>query len=156
MSTGRSIAPVTKTLELECSAEHAFSVFTRHLATWWPLESHSCFLDRSARIEFDEHVGGHVWEVRADGERAPWGEVLEWRPPLEFAMTWHPGNEPRIATRLRVEFAPLTPSRCRLHLVHDAWDARGADANDVRDAYDSGWDLVLARYPARAVTRKTG
>jgi uncharacterized protein YndB with AHSA1/START domain len=156
MNETGTIPAVTKTLDLDCSAERAFDAFTRQLSTWWPLASHSCFLDPTARVEFDAFEGGHVWEVRRDGERAKWGEILDWRPPHGFAMTWHPGTDPANATRLRVRFEAITPSLCRLHLVHDGWEARAANAFPSRDSYDAGWDVVLSGYPARAVTRKTG
>jgi hypothetical protein len=32
-------------------------------------------------------------------------------------------------------------------LVHDGWEARGADAVRMRDGYETGWDLVLGRIP---------
>ena len=72
-----SIAPVTKTLDLDCPIEHAFDVFTRRLATWWPLVTHSCFANPAARVEFESWPGGQVWEVTPTGERAPWGTITE-------------------------------------------------------------------------------
>jgi len=139
-------APVKKCIDLDCPIEAAFEVFTGRLATWWPLMTHSCFGDSNASVQFEERVGGHVWEIAADGRRAAWGEILEWQPPHSFVMTWHPGNTADVATRLSVRFESLAPSRSRLNLVHEAWEARGADAASARDAYQSGWDPVLGRY----------
>jgi Activator of Hsp90 ATPase homolog 1-like protein len=156
MNDHNAIAPVIKRIDLDCPVEHAFGVFTRQLDTWWPLASHSCFADSAARVVIEERVGGTVWEIAGNGERAPWGEILEWQPPLVFAMTWHPASDPARATRLRVRFEALSNRRTRLELVHDGWQARGDTAGTGREGYDSGWDGVLRAYQACAVTRKTG
>jgi hypothetical protein len=32
-------------------------------------------------------------------------------------------------------------------LVHDGREARGADADRMRQSYETGWDIVLGRIP---------
>jgi hypothetical protein len=38
------------------------------------------------------------------------------------------------------------PQGCEVHLIHGGWAARGARAQESRDAYDGGWVGVLRAY----------
>ena len=93
-NTQAVIAPVHKTLVVECSPERAFEVFTRGLGTWWPLGTHSIGGERITEVVFEEHVGGRIFERHSDGGEGEWGRVLAWDPPARFAMTWYPGGTP--------------------------------------------------------------
>src|SRR4029078_8047500 len=57
-NTQAVIAPVHKTIVVDCSPERAFEVFTRELGTWWPLGSHSIGGEKITEVVFQEHVGG--------------------------------------------------------------------------------------------------
>jgi uncharacterized protein YndB with AHSA1/START domain len=65
-------------------------------------------------------------------------------------MTWHPGSDPSRATRVDVTFSDEGDG-CRVELVHSGWEARGAKADDARNAYESGWTGVLERYARAAL-----
>jgi hypothetical protein len=61
-------------------------------------------------------------------------------------MTWHPGSDPAQATELEVRFTAV-PEGTQVDLEHRGWERR-VDGAEARPSYDSGWDMVLARYLA--------
>ncbi len=147
-----SIAPVRHRLELPLPPASAFQLFTRSLARWWPLTSHSCGGEQALDVVFEERVGGAVVELTRDGQRHRWGTLLEWDPPHGFEMTWHPGQPESQATRVRVRFVATGDGGdgCELQLEHGGWEARGDDGPRVRDGYQQGWGEVLGRLAAAA------
>jgi uncharacterized protein YndB with AHSA1/START domain len=140
-----AVPPVVKHLRLRLPMHDAFALFTREIGRWWPLGSHSCSLDREARLELDGRVGGEVVERTAHGRSFRWGTILEWEPPRHFAMTWHPGLDRKEATRVDVQFEP-DGDGCALQLTHSGWEARGSAAASVRERYDHGWVTVIGRF----------
>ena len=65
------------------SPERAFDVFTRGIASWWPLETHSIGAMRGAppqELHLELREGGRFYE-RTDGEERSWGRVLAYDPP---------------------------------------------------------------------------
>lgn len=143
------LQPVRHRLELPLAPADAFTLFTAGMARWWPFRGHSCSGERALDVEFEPRVGGAVVEITNDGQRHPWGTVTLWEPPLRLAMTWHPAQPVAHATRLEVSFVPCAGG-CELHLEHGGWEARGDQAADVRDGYQQGWGVVLARLAAAA------
>jgi hypothetical protein len=142
-------AAVTHRLDVALAPEQAFELFTQGMARWWPFRSHSCAGDAAVAVEFDARVGGAVTEITRQGERHTWGTLTAWEPPSHFAMTWHPGQDERMATRLSVRFT-ADGAGCRVELQHDGWAARGPQAAPVRDEYQQGWALVLGLFAAAA------
>src|SRR4029078_7644356 len=57
-NTQAVIAPVHKTMVVDCSPERAFEVFTRELGTWWPLGSHSIGGEQMTGGVVEAHVSG--------------------------------------------------------------------------------------------------
>src|SRR4051812_31006019 len=98
--------PLKKQIRVALDPDGAFDLFTMGMSRWWPLVTHSCFHGDARRIDIDPHTGGKVVEHAADGRQSEWGRVIEWAPPERFSMTWHPANDPSLATRLEVTFAP--------------------------------------------------
>jgi uncharacterized protein YndB with AHSA1/START domain len=139
-----AVPPVVKQLRIRLPVQDAFALFTREINRWWPLQSHSCSLDREARIDLDGRVGGEVVE-RAQGNSFRWGTILVWEPPRRFAMSWHPGLDAEEATRIELQFEP-DGDGCALRLVHSGWEVRGSTAAAVRERYDQGWVTVLGRF----------
>jgi uncharacterized protein YndB with AHSA1/START domain len=144
-----TIAGIDKRLHVKLPPAAAFALFTRDLARWWPLASHSCGGADAVGASFDERIGGAVTEVTRDGHRHVWGTLLAWDPPHRFAMSWHPGNDPAQATRVEVRFAAAADGGTILHLRHDGWEAR-PDGDIACGRYDGGWDIVLGRFLALA------
>ena len=151
MSTAEVLSPppVVKTIVVALEPRQAFELFTRDLARWWPLATHSCSGADAATVAIEEHVGGLVLEMSRSGARHLWGTVQVWEPPQRFAMSWHPSSAPDRATALDVTFSPAGDG-CRIHLVHSGWERR-PESEQARSKYDQGWDAVLARYLQRAV-----
>ena len=148
-ATDQSIEPVRKTREVGLSADQAFDLFTRRLAEWWPLATHSIGGDKVTEVRFEPRVGGRVIEVVEDGTEYSWADVLAWDPPHRFVISWHPNPEPVAASIVEVRFVP-SDSGCTLELEHRGWEEFGLEQGTaLRDQYGPGWDMVLAPFVER-------
>ncbi len=146
---------IKKTVTVPLDPDRAFDLFTREMADWWPLDSHSLSAGtgRPARtVTVEPRVGGTVTETKADGTTAPWGRVTEWQPGAVFGMTWHVGRSEDRASRVRVCFDAVMEGT-RVTLVHDNWQALGHEAGASRANYDTGWNMVLGERFVRAARR---
>ncbi len=137
------VPPLEKSIIVPCAPARAFQAFTAEIGQWWPLSTHSVAQDKARAVTIEPRAGGRVFETDADGGRSDWGEVLEWAPPHRLVMTWHPGRAAANGEAVEVSFS-AEDHGTRVTLVHRGWDSRGAGAAKARDAYDSGWDSVLA------------
>jgi hypothetical protein len=142
-------APVDRVVTVRLAPPEAFSLFTEHMRDWWPFVGHSCSDEAAEDVIFEGRVGGSVTERAGDGQRYLWGTLTEWNPPDAFAMRWHPGLPTVAATRLRVCFTACSEGT-QVRVVHDGWEARGAQAHIKRDQYDSGWPHTLAAFERAA------
>ena len=138
-----ALAPVRKEVLVPCGAERAFALFTAEMSQWWPMLTHSVGGAEHCGVVFEGRVGGQVYEDLPGG-RAVWGDLLVWEPPARFVMTWHPGRDASSATELEVRFVEAAGGT-RVELEHRGWEHRD-DAGSARESYDTGWDLVLAKY----------
>ena len=144
-----TVAAVEKEIEVGLSVEEAFELFTEGVGTWWPLdEGHSIFRGEAASCTFEGRVGGKLYETHPDGSVGIWGTVQVYEPPHTFAATWHPGHEADMATYLEVRFTP-SGDGTRVSLKHSGWEARGEDAQKIREGYGTGWDFVRGTYIER-------
>jgi DNA-binding transcriptional ArsR family regulator/uncharacterized protein YndB with AHSA1/START domain len=143
LKTSERIAPVTKTRELGVGAETAFELFTTRIAEWWPVASYSINHEDVTDVRFEGRVGGRVVEITKDGTECPWGHVLAWDPPSRIVLSWYPVLEPVASSILEVHFTPLSERKTRLDLEHGGWEEFGAEGEDLRDRYETGWDAVL-------------
>lgn len=140
--------PIVKTLQLKCSAAHAFDVFVKRMATWWPLDSHAASVaagHAAQTVTVEPYVGGAIYETMHDGGRNDWGKVLEYEEGQLFAMTWHPGNNANAATRVDVAFKALGADQCVVTLTHSGWEVWADEAGPKHDGYNSGWDFVFGQ-----------
>ena len=138
--------PIVKTIEVNGSPARAFARFTEGMASWWPGRQHSVSGMKGTEpkeIVFEAKPGGAVYEITPEGERCDWGRVTEWEPGERFAMTWHPGNSPELATKLELAFSDAPGGRCRVTLIHSGWEVLGDLAEDRRASYDGGWAYVF-------------
>jgi uncharacterized protein YndB with AHSA1/START domain len=143
------LAPVVKSLVVPLSPERAFALFTAEIQRWWPLASHSVFGDDAAACAIEGRVGGRIYESHADGRESVWGTVTAWEPPGRFACTWHPGRTPATQQELEVRFEAAEAGTL-VTLTHRGWERLGAEARRVRENYETGWEIVLARLVALA------
>lgn len=138
--------PIIKTVELPCSAAHAFDVFVNRIETWWPLDTHAASAtDGKAAlgVTIEPEVGGRVFETKHDGSPDHWGDVLEYAPGEKLAITWHPGNNKDNPTRVDVVFVDGGNDICRVTLTHSGWAVWADKADEMRGSYNGGWDLVF-------------
>jgi hypothetical protein len=147
MQESLEIDPVAKTLELGVTPDQAFDLFVNRMGRWWPLSTHSVSTDDARDVLIDGRVGGSLREVTHDGVEHEWGVITIYEPGARIQFAWHPGLPEEASTNVDVRF-DATGSGARVTLVHSGWEARGDDAQTVRDNYESGWDLVLAPYTA--------
>ena len=145
----QTIEPIKKAVTVRQNMEDAFRIFTEQMGSWWPLQGHSLSGEEAVSCGFDDSVGGHVFEVLADGTHLSWGEILVWEPPHRLVFTWQLNRKPEQAQNIEVTFS-ATETGTLVELTHSGWERLGAEAMEVRNGYDSGWDLVFVeRYADR-------
>ena len=148
MSKALLVEAVRKTVTVDCTVEEAFRVFTTEAGSWWPVDTHSINVEVED-IVFEPGVGGTVYEIGANGERAHWATVLEWDPPHRLVLSWNILERPGDATEVEVRFVP-DGSGARVELEHRGWEDVEDDRAAKRANYDTGWDVVLREYVGRA------
>lgn len=126
-----------------------FELFTKRMGEWWPLDSHSVGGEDAVDARVDPGVGGRVYEVTRDGVEHDWARITDWEPGERIVLDWHAGVPVSQATHVEISFRQ-TAEGTEMTLIHDGWEARGADAQGVREGYETGWDLVLGRVPGSA------
>lgn len=143
---------ITKSVTVNCSAEHAFNVFVNRIGGWWPLASHAVSAaDAKAALDatIEPKVGGEVYETKHDGTRSKWGTVLEFDPFSKFAMSWHPGPNVDKPTRVEVEFSPVDNTTV-VTLTHSGWEIWGDEGAEKIKGYSAGWGMMLDELYAKA------
>lgn len=141
---------VRSSVHVPLSPGDAFRLFTDGASSWWPLPTHSVLGAEATRVVYEPRAGGRVYETAEDGRTAEWGVVSIWEPGERLAMSWHPGNEPALATQVDIRFSPHAEGGSLVDLVHTGWEARGLDAPTMMAGYETGWKFVLGRYVAAA------
>lgn len=137
---------VRSSVRVPISPEDAFRLFTDGASSWWPLPTHSVYADDATGVVYEPRAGGRVYETTADGRTAEWGVISVWEPGERLAMSWHPGNEPALATQIDIHFSETPEGGTLVDLVHAGWEVRGADAEKMMAGYDTGWKFVLGKY----------
>jgi uncharacterized protein YndB with AHSA1/START domain len=144
--------PIVKTLDLPCPAAQAFDLFVNRIAAWWPLDTHSVSAGSgmtAIAVTIEPRIGGAVYETTHDGARSVWGEVLVFEEGRRLTVTWHPGRDRSVATRVDVRFDDVAGGRAQVTLTHSGWEALGDVAQLRRDDYNQGWDMVFGARFAR-------
>ena len=149
MTETATIAPVTKSVHVACDPAHAFTVFTRDIAAWWPLETHAIHAGDVREMVWEERVGGEVYEISNAGVKAHWATVLAWDPPSGLTIAWHVDADAPAPTEIEVRFL-AEAGGTRVDLEHRNWERLGTAAAEARGSYDGGWEAVLARFAAHA------
>ncbi|MGH8915236.1 MAG: ArsR/SmtB family transcription factor [Acidimicrobiia bacterium] len=148
-SGAERIEPVVKTVTIPGEPGWVFELFTTRMGEWWPLGTHSVGGDDAVDVRVDPGVGGRVYEVTNDGVEHEWGRIVEWEPAARVAFSWRPGLPVEQATHVEITFRQIIDGT-EVTLIHDGWEARGADWRKMRDNYDIGWDHVLSQIPGSA------
>lgn len=137
--------PLSMTFDIACSAEHAFTVWTARIGTWWPTDH--TVSGRPERVEMQCALGGRIYERTAEGVEHEWGRVTAWEPPTRLAYTWHLGRDPREATDVEIRFAAVTDASTRIEIEHRGWERLGGSADVWRDRNRIGWQTLLPHFP---------
>jgi uncharacterized protein YndB with AHSA1/START domain len=153
-----SIEPITRTVSVNCSVEHAFETFTARIGSWWPVSRYSISVDEGGtnpptEVIFEPRAGGRVYERSVAGEELAWAEVLAYEPPSRIVLAWNPSREERPRTEVEVRFI-AEAGGTRVDLEHRGWERLGAMAEAARQGYGSpaGWTTVLGIYADAAST----
>ena len=149
MTEVATITPVRKSLRVECTPERAFEVFTAEVGSWWPTRTHSIHKEGVTSVVLEQREGGEMYELAEGGEREHWGRVIAWEPPRRLVLAWHVNPERAGPTEVEVTFAPEDDGT-RVVLEHRNWEAAGEGAEEMRNNYDGGWDIVLAPFVEKA------
>ena len=57
-------------------------------------------------------------------------------------FSFHPGRDSQQAQTVKVTFSPA-PEGARVVLTHSGWEKLSANAQQLRDSYDGGWESVF-------------
>jgi uncharacterized protein YndB with AHSA1/START domain len=144
---------VRSSIVVEAPREHAFSVFTQDMGSWWPPEHH-ILEGELAEMVFEPHVGGHVYDRGVDGRECRWARVLAYDPPERIVFSWDINLEwglepdPGKTSEVEVRFIAETPRRTRVELEHRHLERHGTGWEGMSGAVGSseGWDAGLESY----------
>ena len=142
------LAPIVKVVTVKAPPERAFARFTREIARWWPLHSHSVGEADAESVIMEERVGGRIVERTRSGAEFVWGTIDTWEPPHRVAFSWHPGDDPARATHVELQFT-ADGTRTRVELRHSGFECLGPKGSRIRRAYPIGWAYVLGLYAER-------
>jgi len=139
------IEPVVKTIDVPCSQEVAFNIFTKDFSVWWPKDKHSVSAmggSPARSVSMDPRKGGALSEVDASGESHNWGSVSVFDPFAKLSLLWHIGKPVEQATLVDLTFEP-TGNGTKVTLTHHGWEALGEDGAGMREGYNAGWVHVF-------------
>ena len=153
---------VRTSVVVSASQEHAFSVFTEGIGSWWPPDHH-ILEGELAEMIFEPFVGGSVYDRATDGTECRWARVLAYDPPHRFVITWNinlqwqlePDQEK--VSEIEVTFIAEGPATTRVELIHRNLERHGPGWEQMRDGVASpdGWQLGLARFAEQAVAARS-
>jgi hypothetical protein len=142
-------APLTMSFDVACSAEHAFTVWTSGIGTWWPPD-HTVTGQAGLVIVLQGRVGGRIYERTPDGAEHEWGEVTVWEPPTRLAYLWHLRRDRADATEVQVRFVAHGAAATRIEIEHHGWERLGATGQEWRDRNQAGWQSLLPHFATAA------
>ena len=148
-------ATASATVMVEASQEHAFSVFTDGIDSWWPRE-HTIGEAELKEMVLEPRVGGRAYGIGVDGSESDWGRVLAYERPDRIVVSWDITlawkHETNIAktSEFEVRFIPEGPDRTRVELEHRHLERHGEGWEAMRDAVGSpnGWQGGLELFAA--------
>jgi hypothetical protein len=140
-------APLRMSFDVACPVEHAFSVWTSQIGTWWPRD-HTVTGQAGVAIVLQTGVGGRIYERTSEGIEYDWGEVTVWKPPTQLAYLWHLGRDPEAATEVEIRFVALGAAVTRVEIEHRGWERLGNAAQQWRDQNQAGWQTLLPHFVA--------
>jgi uncharacterized protein YndB with AHSA1/START domain len=108
---------IQQSVQVDCSPDDAFRLFTERFAEWWPL-AEGC--------EIEPWEGGKVLERTRSGEERELGTVLTWDPPHRVEFRWQPGETSGDEQTVDVVFS-REAAGTRVTLTHHGWQGAGIE-----------------------------
>ena len=139
--------PLRMSFDVACSAEHAFTVWTSEIGTWWP-HDHTVTGRGDLVVFLEGGVGGRIYERTADGVEHDWGEVTVWEPPTQLAYLWHIRSDRADATEVEIRFLAQGAAATRIEIEHRGWERLGSAGDSMRDRNRAGWETLLPHFQA--------
>lgn len=147
MTTQLDSTSVSTEVDVDASIEHAFTVFTTGIGSWWNPEHH--ILDGElAEMIFEPRVGGSITDRAVDGSECRWARVLDYEPPKRVCFSWDINTAWQLETNqartseVEVTFTATAPDRTHVVLTHRHLDRHGDGWQGMRNAVSSGWSLT--------------
>jgi uncharacterized protein YndB with AHSA1/START domain len=147
------VQPIRKSVTVNASVEQAFALFVDRFDAIKPRE-HNLLAVPIRETVFEPRVGGHIYDVGADGSECRWARVLVYEPPTRLLFSWDIGPtwqlEPDSSKTSEVEVCFIAESdmRTRVELEHRHLERHGSDWRLVAEGVqgEAGWPLYLHRY----------
>jgi uncharacterized protein YndB with AHSA1/START domain len=154
---------VRSSIVVDAPIDHAFTVYTEDMGSWWPKEHHILQAPLSHMV-FEPKVGGHIYDVGTDGTECRWSRVLAYEPPhrvvfsWDISLQWQLETDPAKTSEVEVRFVPEGTGRTRVELEHRHLDRHGEGWEGMRDAVGSsgGWGIGLDNFAQRLQDQKVG
>jgi uncharacterized protein YndB with AHSA1/START domain len=140
MTGPKLIPPVWKSVDVPCSPDQAFEVFTGHPTRWWPRD-HRITAEREA-VVFEPFPGGRWYERDSDGGERDWGRILAWEQGRRIRLSWlidgnfAPIDDDNLASRVDIVFCPLHPGATLVSIGHVELHRHGRAASAIRSVIE--------------------
>ncbi len=132
---------VVKSVDLRCTPERAFSLFTEHAGQWWPADRRHLKDDLPTVIRIEPT--GRFFERSSDGVEVELGLARVFEPPRRLLLDWYPGTGPANPTEVEVRFEAIGTGT-RVTVAHSPGRAGSEAFGRHAAGYARSWDLVLA------------
>jgi hypothetical protein len=137
-------SPLVRQIEVRCSTDHAFEVFTQRVHLWWP-PGHRKHAD--SRMVIEGRVGGRFFERTPSGNESELGTVLLWEPPQRVRYSWWPGANAK-PTEVDVVFR-AAGDVTRVEVTHSEGASGLGELWPERvKLFERGWGAVLPAFAA--------
>jgi uncharacterized protein YndB with AHSA1/START domain len=146
---------VRTAIVVEVPQERAFAVFTERFGEFKPPE-HNIMATPIVTSVFEPRVGGHLYDIGADGTRCRFGRVLAYDPPnrvvfsWDISPAWQLETDPARTSEVEIRFVVEAADRTRVEIEHRHLDRHGDGWLGISAAVRSegGWPVYLSRYAA--------
>jgi hypothetical protein len=142
--------PLKISLDVACSATHAFAIWTTRIGDWWPPDH--TMSGEAELVVLQPGVGGRIYERTLEGLEHDWGQVILWEPPRQLGYLWHLGTDRASATEVTIRFVAQSEGSTRIEIEHRGWERLGQIGDEWRDRNRVGWASLLPSFQA-AVAR---
>ena len=156
------LAPLQRSIEVECGQHRAFEIFIERMESWWPLAKYSVSAmggKKSKELRVEAKAGGKITEITADGREYLWGIIRVIDAPRFLSMEFHiplPDETVEDRSLVEVTFTVLSAHRTRVDLKQSNWEAFGKRAEMLQGGYGKGWLEIFDHAFAAACHHKNG